>query len=98
MLIMYLAKEPERFPTAPVDILEKKLNSLPDKGNRYRNAFNSNEQYDVNSDYKRKCEEADGGSLEAVYELAIMYYYGLLMTRVNLSGIMKKPISVLDNM
>ena len=69
-------REPERFPTAPVDILEKKLNSLPDKGNRYRNAFNSNEQYDVNSDYKRKCEEADGGSLEAVYELAIMYYYG----------------------
>ena len=69
-------KEPERFPLAPLDFLEGKLRSLPEKGDKYRDAFNSNNWYDVVTDFKDNLEAANNGDPEALYEMAIMYFYG----------------------
>lgn len=75
-----------RFPTdpdiisySPIAIMKNKhpLRSRPEKGEIYRNLYNSNSSYDVNENFQSLLKKADSGEADILYELALNYYYGL---------------------
>lgn len=68
---------PDRFNIAPINLLKSKLQSKPEKGDIYRNTYNSNKAYDVIADFNKLREKAKNKDYDAIYELSIIYYYGL---------------------
>lgn len=57
--------------------LMERLISQPGKGDDYKNAFNGNKFYNIVEDFQHIKNEAQQGSVEAMYELANMYFYGM---------------------
>lgn len=66
----------DRYSEPPVRFLESKLRSLPERGDRFRDAYNSNPKYDVMAKFRLAEESAKTGDPDALYELALNYYYG----------------------
>lgn len=70
--------DPDRLSFSPMDIFERRLHSLPEKGDNYRDVYNSNPAYDVLADYRTLVQKVETGDLDALYELALNYYYGFV--------------------
>ena len=70
-------KLPDEYMNSPFTTLLVGLNSKQDGRDRYKDAFNSNPDYSVNEIFAQLAEEARSGSVEAMYELAMMHYYGV---------------------
>ena len=68
--------DPDRYSSPPVSFLESKLHSLPEKGDQYRYAYNSNPKFNVKEYYRQILDKADSGDPDALYELSLCYYYG----------------------
>lgn len=67
------------FNESPLEQLIKafgELNIYPEKESPYSSAFNSNINYDVNEDFISTLDRAKAGDVSAMYEVAIMYYFG----------------------
>lgn len=67
---------PEQYRNSPFERLLREIVSSPEKDDLYRDVANCNPEYDVFEDFKKHKEEAENGNIEAMYELANMYYYG----------------------
>ena len=70
--------DPDRYSSPPINYLESRLSALPEKGDQYRNAYNSNPRYNIVNDYTEIFEKANQGDLDSLYVLSIMYYYGFV--------------------
>ena len=68
--------DPDRYSSPPVSFLESRLHSLPEKGDQFRDSFNSNPVFDVVADYQNTLKRAESGEPDALFALAINYYYG----------------------
>jgi len=68
---------PDEYKNSPFTSLLVGLNSKRDGQDRYKDAFNSNPDYPVNEIFKELSDEAKAGSVESMYELAMMHYYGV---------------------
>ena len=68
---------PEEYKHSPFNSLIGGLLSKQDGKDSYKNAFNSNPLYRVNEVFSTLLEEANRGSVEAMYDLGMMYYYGV---------------------
>ena len=68
---------PEQYTSSPFDKLISLFRSKAEKGDIYRNTYNSNSSYDVNKDYKKTLESAEQGNIQAMYEIANMCLYGI---------------------
>lgn len=65
------------FLISPFAKMTAHFQSKAEKDNIYRNAYNTNPDYDVTQDYRRIRAEAEQGDVEAMYELANMSFYGI---------------------
>lgn len=70
-------KLPDEYMDSPFTALLVGLYSKQDGKDRYKDAFNSNPDYPVNDVFARLTEKAGAGDVEAMYELAMMHYYGV---------------------
>ena len=70
--------DPDRIAVSPINLMKKKhvLLSRPEKGEIYRDVYNSNREYDVNENYQRVLKSAETGDVNSLYELSLNYYYG----------------------
>lgn len=69
---------PEQYLDSPFNVLLHRIYSKPEKGNQYRNDFNNNPNYNVKEDFELTLQKAEEGDTEAMYEIATMYYYGII--------------------
>ncbi len=67
---------PEQYLNSPFDALTRTLVAKAEKGDVYRDVYNSNPDYNVVEDFALTRAAAESGELRAMYELATMYYYG----------------------
>ena len=70
-------KLPDEYKDSPFTTLLVGLNSKQDGRDHYKNAFNSNPDYPVNAVFEQLQAQAKDGHVEAMYELAMMHYYGV---------------------
>ncbi len=70
-------KLPDEYMDSPFTTLLVGLNSKQDGQDRYKDAFNGNPDYPVNQIFCQLLEQAKTGNIEAMYELAMMHYYGV---------------------
>lgn len=70
-------KLPDEYKDSPFSTLLCGLFSKQDGRDRYKNAFNSNQNYPVNDVFAKLSEKAKAGDIEAMYELGMMHYYGV---------------------
>lgn len=70
-------KLPDEYKNSPFTALLVGLHSKQDGLDRYKDAFNSNPDFSVNQIYEQLQQEAESGSVEAMYELGMMCYYGV---------------------
>lgn len=70
-------KFPEQYLNSPFSILLSTLLSKKNDGSKYKNTFNSNPRYDVNADFSKQLQMANAGDVQAMYEVGMMYYYGV---------------------
>ena len=68
---------PRDYMRMPFPELIKMLSSKPERGDIYRDVYNSNKEYNVTDDFKLLKQEAESGDYEAMYQLANMYFYGM---------------------
>ena len=75
--------DPDIISYSPMAIMKNKhpLRSRPEKGEIYRNLYNSNSSYDVNENFQSLLKKADTDDADTLYELALNYYYGFTDTR-----------------
>ena len=66
----------DSYETSPFMSLIKAIHSSPDREDIYKNVYNNNETYDIDNDFRVVFGEAQKGDVSAMFELAIMYYYG----------------------
>ncbi len=69
---------PQEYKISPLDCLLGKLNSKPEKDDIYRDVYNCNDQYNVIDDLAVTKKKAEAGDFNAMYELANMYFYGIV--------------------
>ena len=74
-------KLPDEYKDSPFTVLLGGLNSKQDGRDQYKNAFNSNPDYRVNEVFEQLSTEAESGNVEAMYELAMMHYYGVTSSK-----------------
>ncbi len=67
---------PEQYKLSPFSELQKVFCSKQDGGVQFRDAYNSNPEYDVTRDYLTIRERAEAGDVQAMYELGMMCFYG----------------------
>lgn len=77
LLYIDAIKLPEQYLKSPFSILLETVEAKPDGNDKYRDMFNSNPLYDVNEDFQQKLSEAKAGNIEAMYEVGMMYFYGV---------------------
>ena len=65
-----------QYMNSPFNELEKAVVSSPDGIFLYRDAFNSNPDYDIAQDYGALLRKAEEGDVGAMYELGMMGFYG----------------------
>lgn len=70
-------KLPDEYKDSPFTSLLGGLISKQDGLDSYKDAFNSNPDYCVNEVFEDLKTKANEGSIEAMYELGMMYYYGV---------------------
>jgi len=70
-------KLPDEYKRSPFTSLLGGLLSKQDGLDRYKDAFNSNPEYSVNQVFDQLLCQAKAGSVEAMYELGMMCYYGV---------------------
>lgn len=73
----YVTIPKEYLEKSPFDALAGFLKSKPRQFDEFADTYNSNEQYDVVADFKSTLKEAEAGSESAMFEVAMMYYYGI---------------------
>jgi len=64
------------FDKSPLERLLGYIKSLPVNKERYRDVFQSNDDYDVNEDFLATLKKAESSDEKAMYEIANMYFYG----------------------
>ncbi len=69
-------KLPDEYKRSPFTSLLGGLLSKQDGLDSYKDAFNSNPDYRVDQVFEQLLNDANAGSLEAMYELGMNYYYG----------------------
>lgn len=67
----------DSYQTSPFKSLIKAIKSNPDKEDVYKSVYNSNPDYNIDNEFQDVFAKAQNGDVNAMYELAIMYYYGL---------------------
>ena len=77
---------PSEYMDSPFSELEKAVHSNPDGQVLYRDAYNSNPQYDLARDYEEVLEKARAGDFAAMYELGMMSFYGAVSEIPGSSG------------
>ena len=70
-------KLPDEYKTSPFSTLLIGLNAKQDGKDRYKDAYNSNPDFPVDEVFTHLSEQAKSGDIEAMYELAMMHYYGV---------------------
>lgn len=70
-------KLPDEYKSSPFSSLLGGLLSKQDGLDSYKDAFNSNPNYRVNDVFDALLCKANTGVVEAMYELGMMYYYGV---------------------
>ncbi len=70
-------KLPDEYMDSPFTSLLVGLKSKQDGRDRYKNAFNSNPDYPVDQVFEQLSHKAKDGDVEAMYELAMIHYYGV---------------------
>ena len=78
-------KFPEQYLTSPFSVLLGVLRSRKNSTSKYRDTFNSNPLYDVKCDFVNLLQLANNGDIEAMYEVGMMYYYGVTDTEGTVS-------------
>jgi uncharacterized protein YozE (UPF0346 family) len=68
---------PDEYMRSPFTALLGGLISKQDGLDRYKDAFNSNPDFPVNQVFDQLLCDANAGSVDAMYELGMMYYYGV---------------------
>ncbi len=68
----------EPYDKSPLSILLGWVKSKPEKEDLYKDTFNSNLKFNVSEEIEILKKEAKSGSSDAMYELANMYYYGII--------------------
>lgn len=68
----------EPYDKSPMDSLLGWVKSKPIKHDVYRDTYNSNENKNIDNDYNADISCSEENNYQAMYELANMYYYGLL--------------------
>ncbi len=68
---------PDEYKHSPFTSLIGGLLSKQDGKDSYKDAFNSNPNYRVNEVFDQLLCKAESGDVEAMYELGMMYYYGV---------------------
>ncbi len=64
------------FDKSPLERLLGYIKSFPVNKERYRDVFQSNDDYDVNEDFFATLKKAESGDEKSMYEIANMYFYG----------------------
>ena len=67
---------PDQYMKTPFSILQGAVLAKKDAKYAYRDAYNSNPVYDITQDYTALLEQAKAGSVEAMYEVGLMDFYG----------------------
>lgn len=70
-------KLPDEYKNSPFTSLIGGLISKQDGLDSYKDAFNSNPEFSVNKVFDDLLIKAKEGSIESMYELGMMYYYGV---------------------
>lgn len=70
-------KLPDAYKNSPFTALVGELLSKQDGLDQYKDAFNSSPDFRVDQVFRQLQTDAEGGSVEAMYELAMMHYYGI---------------------
>lgn len=70
-------KFPEQYLTSPFSILLGTLISKKSKSSKYKDTFNCNPHYNVDADFTSLLSEANKGNVHAMYEIAMMHFYGI---------------------
>lgn len=68
---------PDEYKDSPFTALLGGLKAKQDGRDLYKDAFNSNPDYSVDQVFCQLSERAKAGDIEAMYELAMMCYYGV---------------------
>lgn len=69
---------PEDYVSSPFSKLLGVLHAKTGSAQPYANTYNSNPNYHVEEEFRKVHEAAEQGNLEAMYELAMMYYHGFI--------------------
>lgn len=72
---------PDEYKDSPFTSLLGGLLSKQDGRDSYKDAFNSNPDFQVNTAFEELLDKANEGSVEAMYELGMMCYYGVTSTQ-----------------
>ena len=66
----------EPYDKSPFENIVGWMKSLPINKEKYRDVFQSNNDYNVNEDFANTLKQAESGDEKAMYEIANMYFYG----------------------
>jgi len=69
---------PEQYMNSPLSELMNGLKAQRDGNEIYKNVYNGNPDFDIKEEFKKVKQDALGGDIEAMYELAVYYYYGIV--------------------
>lgn len=67
---------PEQYMTSPFTELQKAVISRQDGQDLYKDAFNSNPEYDITDDYLQTLQKAQEGDVDAMYQVGMLNFYG----------------------
>lgn len=70
-------KLPDEYKDSPLMSLLVCLNSKQDGQDYYKDVYNCNPEYPVDQIFHQLLEQAKAGNIDAMYELAMMHYYGV---------------------
>ena len=68
---------PEKYVESPFFVLLGVLKSGSDGKDLYKDTFNSNPRYRVHEEFAKALEAAHAGDLKAMYDVGMMYFYGV---------------------
>lgn len=77
---------PEQYLRSPFTEFTSVLQSKQDGKGLYKDSFNNNEQYQLREDLQELLKKAHEGDVHAMYEAALLYYYGATNEEGTASG------------
>lgn len=66
------------YDRSPLSFLLDWMESQPANHGDYKHVYQSNDEYDVNDDFRKTLELAQNGDPKAMYEIGNMYFYGIV--------------------